>query len=509
MGDDRTPIDGEVSPPLGRHLKERAVKGTFWFLSGTAARALMRLVTMAILARLLVPEQFGLVAAASIFVAFADLFATSGIAHSVVQYKALEPRHVRAAFTGNMAMALLTTAAMWLLAGWFAAFFRMPELEPVLQLLAWLYPIQGIGGISRRLLARDLAYGKLAAIEVAGYAFGYALVALPLAFAGWGAWALVYAIMGSAIVRNLLSFAAHPHTLRPSLHKQSYDELMRTGFGISLARWASFVAQKGDYVVVGRWLGQAPLGLYERAYVLMDLSNSLLTNALNTVLFPTFAKMQDDRALLAAAFERISAALGLIFLPAGVVASLLAPELIALLLGPGWDAAVDPFRVLALGMLFRTGFKISGVLANGVGAPYHNALYLTIYGVAVVVGALIAIPFGITGVAVSTLFALALAYVLLTNHSLKLTGMSWGRLLATYVPALKLTVLLGLTAILGAWPLREAGVHPIATLFAVGAVLAAILLVLARLVPGMFGSHAPWLVSTLVGLVRRRRASKA
>jgi PST family polysaccharide transporter len=509
MGDERTPIDGEGSPALGRHLKERAVKGTFWFLSGTAARALMRLVTMAILARLLVPEQFGLVAAASVFVAFADLFATSGIAHSVVQYKALEPRHVRAAFTGNMTMALLTTTAMWLLAGSFAAFFRMPELEPVLQLLAWLYPIQGMGGISRRLLARDLAYGKLAAVEVAGYAFGYALVALPLAFAGWGAWSLIYAIMASAIVRNLLSFAVRPHTLRPSIDKRSYEELMRNGFGFSLARWASFVAQKGDYVVVGRWLGQAPLGLYERAYVLMDLSNSLLTNALNTVLFPTFAKMQDDRELLAATFERISAVLGLIFLPAGVIASLLAPELIALLLGPGWDAAVAPFRVLALGMLFRTGFKMSGVLANGVGAPYHNAFYLTIYGVAVVVGALIAIPFGITGVAISTLFALALAYMLLTNHSLRITGLSWRRLLATYVPAFKLTLILGLAAALVAWPLRDSGAPSLAVLVAAVTVLGAILLVLLRFAPGLFGAHGRWIVSTILGLVRRRRGAAA
>ena len=507
MSDERDAIEGEASPPLGRHLKTRAVKGTFWFLSGTAARALLRLVVMAILARLLVPEQFGLVAAAGVFVAFADLFATSGIAHAVVQYKALEPRHVRAAFTGNMAMGLVTATAMWLLAGWFAAFFRMPELEPVLKLLAWLYPIHGIGGISRRLLARNLSYGRLAVIEVASYAFGYALVALPLAFAGWGAWALVYAIMGSAVVRNLISFAMAPHTLRPSFHKRSYDELMRNGLGFSLARWASFVAQKGDYFVVGRWIGQAPLGLYERAYVLMDLSNSLLTNALNTVLFPTFAKMQDDRALLAAAFERISAVLGLIFLPAGLIASLLAPELIALLLGPGWDAAVDPFRVLALGMLFRTGFKVSGVLANGVGAPYHNALYQTVYGALVVGGALAAVPFGITGVAASTLIALAVAYALLTNHSLKLTGLSWGHHLRINLPALRLTLLLGLAAFLLAWSLRTASLDPILILALTGCALGAILLLLAKMAPGLFGPHAPWLIGTLTSMVRRRRAA--
>mgnify|MGYP003575142293 CR=1 FL=1 len=509
MSDERIIDSGDPGVPKERHLRDRALKGTFWFLSGTAARALLRLATMAILARLLVPEEFGLVAAAGVFVAFADLFATSGIAHSVVQYQALERRHVRAAFTGNMTMAFATSAAMWLLAGSFADFFRMPELEPVLQVLAFLYPIHGIGGISRRLLARNLSYGKLAAIEVASYFFGYALVALPLAFAGWGAWALVYAIMGSAIVRNLLSFAVRPHTLRPSLHKTSYRELMRNGFGFSLARWAGFVAQKGDYVIVGRWLGQAPLGLYERAYVLMDLSNSLLTNALNTVLFPTFSRMQDDRALLAAAFERISAVLGLIFLPAGVIASLLAPELIALLLGPGWDAAIDPFRVLALGMLFRTGFKISGVLANGVGAPYHNAFYLTIYGIVVVVGALVAVRFGITGVAVSTLFALAIAYAMLTNHSLAVTGMSWRQLLLTYVPAFKLTLLLGGLAAALAWPMRAAGWPPLPILVAEAVMVGTLLLLLIRFAPGLFGAHGRWIFSTILGVFRRGRGSKA
>ena len=507
MNAEQTTEEGDAPPPLGRHLKERAVKGSFWFLSGTAARALLRLVVMAILARLLVPEQFGLVAAAGIFVAFADLFATSGIAHSVVQYRALEPRHVRAAFTGNMAMAVLTALALWALSGWFADFFRMAELAPMLALLALLFPIQGVGGISRRLLARDLAYGKLAAIEVASYAFGYALVALPLAYLGFGAWALIYAIMGSAVVRNLFSVASSPHSLVPSFDGTSYRELMRTGFGFSLARWASFFAQKGDYFVIGRWLGAAPLGLYERAYVLMDLSNSLLTNALNTILFPAFAKMQDDRKLLAAAFERISAVLGLIFLPAGVIASLLAPELIALLLGPGWTAAIDPFRVLALGMLFRTGFKVSGVLANGVGAPYHNALYHGIYGAAVVVGALVAVPFGITAVAVSTLIALAAGYVLLTSHSLRVTGMSWRQLLGTYVPAFYLTLLLGIVAALLSWTMRNAGMPPILILAAVGLALGALLLVLVRFVPGLFGAHGRWIFSVIFGLLKRNRGA--
>ncbi len=314
-------------------LKRRVFQGVFWFGSSSLLRALLRLAVMVVLARLLTPHDFGLVGAASIFIAFAELFSTTGIVYTMVQRKELDQRHISVGFTSSLVSGLLTGAAILVLAPRIAGFFRIQELEQILAVLALLFPLSSVSDVSQKLLERNLAYGRLAAIEVASYFFGYGLVAITLAWAGWGVWALVYAILGAAAVRCLLLLASQKVPIRPSFHWGTYVELMRTGLGFSLARFGNFFAQKGDYFVVGRWLGAAPLGLYERSYVLMDLSNSLLTNSLNTVLFPAFAKLQGDHAKMAQAFCRASAALSLIFLPAGVAASLLAPEIVGVLLG--------------------------------------------------------------------------------------------------------------------------------------------------------------------------------
>jgi teichuronic acid exporter len=279
---------------------------------------------------------------------------------------------------------------------------------------------------------------------------------------------------------------------------------MRTGVGFSLARYANFVAKKGDYFVVGRWLGAAPLGLYERAYVLMDLSNSLLTNSLNTILFPAFSKLQDDSRALAAAFERVSGILALIFLPAGIACSLLAPEIIGVLLGPNWEEAVAPFQVLALAMFFRTAMKMSSVLLIGAGAAYRNAWSQTIYAFLVVGGALVMVRYGITGVAFAVLAALVITYLMATWQALRLVDMGWRRLAAAYLPSLWIAPIVAGTILAVALPMRGGGASPLLILLAAGGTILVLLAAILFALPQLFGPHARWLLQQLpIKLLRR------
>lgn len=486
------------------HLKSRVRKGAFWFMSGTAARAMLRLIVMAVLARLLMPADFGLVGAASIFVAFAELFSISGIGLSIVQLREIQSRHVQTAYTTSALTGIVVGGTIWLISGPIAALLDMPRMEPILEVLALLFPLNSLAAVSQKLLERELAYGKLAAIEVASYFFGYSLFALSFALAGFGVWALVYAQLASAFVRITLLLRVQPHALRLSFDRRSYLELMRTGLGFSLARYANFVAQKGDYFVVGRWLGAAPLGLYERAYVLMDLSNSLLTNALNTILFPAFSKLQANRRALAAAFERVSAILALVFLPVGIASSLLAPEIIRVLLGGNWGEAVAPFQVLALAMFFRTAMKISSVVLTGAGSAYRVAWSQTIYGFFVVAGALVMVRYGITAVAFATLAALIVTYLVSTRQALRLVNMSWRRLAAAYLPALAVAPIVAGTILIVALPMRMVEAPPLLILIAAGGATLTLLSAILFTFPRLYGPHARWLLDQLpINLFRR------
>lgn len=486
-------------------LRQRVLSGVFWLSSATAAQVVLRLIVVGILARLLVPADFGLIGAAGVFIALAELVSISGIVDAVAQRRNLDPRYVETALTVSLVSGLLTGTVAWLGAGSIAILFRMPSLEPILSALALLFPLNSISALSRKLLEREFAYKRLAAVETGSYFFGYALVGVALGLLGFGVWSLIFAQLASSAVRMLGLAGSQPYLLRPSFSWSCYVTLMRRGVGYSLVRNLIFFAQKGDYFIVGRSLGATALGFYERAYVLMEISNSLITNVVDRVLFQTFAKLQDDKVGLAAAFERISALLALIFIPAGVTASILAPEIVYVLLGTKWSGAVDPFRILALGMFFRTGFKVSTIVGNGLGVPYSNAKYLFVYAVMVVVGALITVGFGVTAVAAAVLLSLATAYFLLTRLSLRLTGMGWRPLVRAYLPAFRLTGVMILVMAAAAVPLRHFEVGPIVTLAVCGASAAVVLLLLMRLMPNFFGPHGQWAITALLQQLPHRR----
>jgi O-antigen/teichoic acid export membrane protein len=209
--------------------------------------------------------------------------------------------------------------------------------------------------------------------------------------------------------------------------------------------------------------------------------------------------------MLALAYQRTSALLGLVFMPAGVAASLMAPEIVRILLGAQWGGAIGPFRILALGMVFRTGFKLSSILANSVGAPYRNSAALGIYAALVVGGALVMVPFGITAVAASTVFALLVVFLLLTRLSLKLTGSGWRDLLSAYGPALRVSLLVGVVIMIMAEALRGLEVGAVATLAGSFAGVGTVLLAMAYWLPAFFGPHSRWFACTLMAHVPRRQ----
>src|SRR5439155_1752147 len=138
-----------------------------------------------------------------------------------------------------------------------------------------------------------------------------------------------------------------------------------------------------DYFVVGRTLGPEALGLYNRAFVLMQLPVTAVINALDRVLLPVLSKVQDDKAMLRKTLQTSVRMVYLLYLPLGVAGALSAPALIRVFLGPGWGEAVPPFRLLMLGLVFRAGYKMAGSIILARGQAYTVALLQAAYAGAI------------------------------------------------------------------------------------------------------------------------------
>jgi PST family polysaccharide transporter len=196
--------------------------------------------------------------------------------------------------------------------------------------------------------------------------------------------------------------ARYPAKIGVRVHGERLRELMRVGGGQTVAQIAGVLATYGDNFVVGRVLGAKELGYYTRAYDMIKLPSLVFQNIVGNVLFPALSKFQDDRSRLATNFRRLTFINALVLLPGSAALIVLGPETIRLLMGPGWSAAVLPFRILTITMLMRTTQKLGAIVATAAGRVNAIAIAFVAYTVMVIGGASIAIRAGIVGVAITT-----------------------------------------------------------------------------------------------------------
>ena len=466
---------------------ERTVAGWFFMSFGTGVQGALTLGVMLVLARLLSPQDFGVVSASLLVIQISMIFTQAGIGPALVQQPALRREHIYTAFTLCLASALALLLVILAYASGIARALGTEALAPVLRSLAWLLPLQALTVVPEFLLRRELQFRVLASIRVISFGAGYGAVGVTVAALGGGVWALVAANAAQHVVSTAMLLARRPHAKRVGVDGRALRELLSFGAGFSLARIGNYLAVYGDKFVAMRWLGPAALGLYERAYQIMAMPAVGIGQVLDDVLFPAMAQIQNESARLAAAYRRCLSGIALLTLPISAIAFVLAPELVAVALGPKWRDTVLPLQVLAFGTLFRTSYKISDSLARAVGAVYRRAWRQWIYATLVVCGGVVGARWGITGLAAGVLVALATNFVLMAHLSLRIVNMTWGEFAAAHVPGIRTGLIVGVVAWSAASAARGLLAPPILVLLAAAGAVALVL-------GGLWLAAGRWLV---------------
>ena len=163
------------------NLTQSTLFGLAWQYASVFSQALLQLIVLAVLARLLSPEDFGLLGAAMIFVGFAALISQLGVGPAIVQRSELTSIHIRVGFTLSILLSLALTLSLWVVTPFVAMFFHSDELRNVLPVISLNFFFAGFGVVATSVLRRNLQFDKLMRIDVASYLFGYALVGITLA----------------------------------------------------------------------------------------------------------------------------------------------------------------------------------------------------------------------------------------------------------------------------------------------------------------------------------------
>lgn len=471
---------------LRRGLARRSVVGLGWNVLFRGIIALGEVAALAVLARFLSPAELGLYAAVRAVLMLLTSISHLSVSAAIIQRPTLEERHLRVGFTLCVILAVVVTAAVWSLAPVIADLLNLSELVPIVRAGSVVFLFQGVSIVALAAATRALRFRWLAAMESCARGIGFVLLAPTLAWLGFGVWALVGALVAQHVFRAAVLLAGQPHPKRPMLERRAVAELLYFGSGFSVGRFFNDFANSADKLIAGRWLGAQMLGHYMLASRLMTVPATVAGQIIDRVLFPAMALVQNEPKRLTRAYRSSIAVCALLVLPASSTLAIVAPELVLVMFGAKWGEAVLPFQILALGMLFRTSSKMSDCLARGAGVVYARAWRQALFAGSVVLGCALGQLWGIAGVAIGVVLAMASHFLLMAQLSLRVTGMRWSEFAIAHYPAVALaTAICASSWLLADW-LRALEVPPSVLLLDVLLFAACEGLLLCWLLPSIF-----------------------
>jgi O-antigen/teichoic acid export membrane protein len=349
-------------------LQKRVARGLTWTLIDTWGTQLLGLVIFAILANNLFPDEFGLVALATVFVALAQLLVDQGLGDALIQRPAVTRSEIDTAFWVAVVTGIALTTVGVVFAGPISALLGKPQLEPIIQALSLTFVLAALSSIQIALLRREMRFRSLAIRKLAGVAAGGA-VGVGMALNHYGAWSLVGQQIASALISVVMLWAVSPW--RPGFHASRADFRSLFSFGINVVAGdlLNFLSRNMDTLLVGAFLGLVPVGFYVVAYRLLDTTQQLLVNFARRLAFPLFARLQGDVDRLRRAYSRVTSAVSVVILPGYIGLALVAQEAIVVIFGSQWAQSGPVAAVLFLIGPVLTVQMFSGALLNGVGHP--------------------------------------------------------------------------------------------------------------------------------------------
>lgn len=371
-------------------LQGRFARGMAWTLLDTWGSQILALIVFALLARLVTKVDFGLVAAAAIFVSFAGLLVDQGLGDAVIQRRTLTRRQLDTAFWASLLTGIIIAIAAIVLAGPIAVLSGHPDLQPIIQVLSVTFVLSGLASMQTDLLRREMQFRSLAIRRLIAVIAG-GVVGVAMALANYGAWALVGQQIAAAVASVVMLWTVTPW--RPSLQfsREDFGELF--GFGIRVVGGdvLNWISRNSDNFLVLIFLGVVPLGVYTVAYRILDTSQTVLINAARKLIFPIFSRLQHDPERIRRAYSRMNRASSALTLPGYVGLALVAQEGTVTLFGSKWAEAGPVAAVLFLIGPVLTLQAFSTALFNAVGRPDITLRFRLVTTVTNVIGFLIAV----------------------------------------------------------------------------------------------------------------------
>ena len=379
-------------------LKQQTITGALWSLVQRWGSRLWGMAVFFLLARLLGPETFGLVAYAGVFVAVADVFLSQGFVKAIIQREDLKDEHLSTAFWANIVTGIAITVIVFFAAPTIARLAQEPELSAILRWLSLSFTIGSFANVQDAQLQRSFDYKKLALRTMTGLVVG-GVVGVVMAFSGFGVWSLVAQQLVSIGLSTIMLWILSSWKPKLFFSLTHFRELFAFESNDLGSRALNLINRRADDLLIGYFLGSVALGFYSTAYRLYYIVSELFSSAVTSVSFSAISRTQGNLAKTRHAFYSLVEMVSLVAFPAFAGLALTAPILVPFALGEEWLPSVPVLQILCVVGALQAVSIFNFTVVSGLGKPRWQFVFSLVSAVINLVAFLSVVRFGIIAVA--------------------------------------------------------------------------------------------------------------
>lgn len=350
----------------------------FWQTTQKIIQVVAQFGYMAIMARLLTKDDFGLMALATSFISIGVLFSEAGMGAALIQRKKINQKHMNAALQGSIAVGIIVFMLLLFSSEHIAVFFMQPMLEPIIKVIGVVVILSSLSSVSLSLLQKNFKFKHTSLVTMISTIIGYSAGVFS-AFRGLGVWSLIVANLVSAFLNTTLLLYLSPIRFSLKIHLKEWKELFSFGSGVILARLINRLGFSGVNLILGKIFQPAQLGVFERVNTIKGLPSGYLGDILDTIMFPAMAEVQDDNNRVFKVYQHGLGLVNTLLMPIALFFIIFAKEIVLILLGDQWLEAVIPLQIMFVVLPFTSSVRMADSVIRAKGLIYKNVYRRTVF----------------------------------------------------------------------------------------------------------------------------------
>ena len=423
-------------------LIEKGLNGTFWVIGQQFGTQIIQFIVQIILARVLMPEEFGLIGTLAIFMALGNSLVDSGMSSSLIRTQGVDERDFSSVFFINIIASVVVYFVLFFTSPLIAIFFNQPILSDIVKIYSLSFIIRAISSIQYIRLTILMDFKTQTILRLPAFIIS-SIVGLVLAYRGYGVWSLVHMHLANVTLESI--FIWFQVKWRPSFILD-WNKLRRHfdfGYKLTLSGIIDTIYSNIYLIIIGKYFSVAQLGFYTRAQSMKQLPVNNISSALNLVTYPLFSSIQNDNVRLKNVYKKLMQQVLFWIAPFLVISGILGEPLFRFLMTEKWLPAVPYFQILCLSGIM---YPLHSYNLNILNVKGRSDLYLRleiIKKAIITIGLLIAIPFGIYGLLWMQFVLTILLFFVNTSFSGKLINYPMSDQVKDLLQIFGLTVLMG------------------------------------------------------------------